>query len=48
MFGGNVVDVLIHELGGWLLQIQCMLQQQVPVGQAVSTGLGGWELKAKI
>lgn len=45
LFTGNVVDGLVHELGGWPLRIQCMMQQEVAVGQAVSTGPGGSRLR---
>jgi O-acetyl-ADP-ribose deacetylase (regulator of RNase III) len=41
LFAGNVVDGRVHELGGWMLRIQHMMQQNVEVGQAVSTGPGG-------
>jgi O-acetyl-ADP-ribose deacetylase (regulator of RNase III) len=45
MFAGNVVDGLVHELGGWPLRIQCMMKDEVPVGKAVSTGPGGRRLR---
>lgn len=45
LFAGNVVDGLVHELGGWPLRIQCMLQPEVAVGQAVRTGPGGSRLR---
>jgi len=45
LFSSNVVDGLVHELGGWPLRIQCMMKDEVPVGQAVSTGPGGRKLR---
>lgn len=45
LFAENVVDGLVHELGGWSLRIQCMMQREVKVGQAVLTGPGGSRLR---
>lgn len=45
MFPPNVVDGLVHELGGWPLRAQCMMHSKVDVGQAVATGPGGSKLR---
>ena len=56
LFASNVVDGLVHQLGGWQLALECkflpILQEndqeggeRCPVGQAVKTGAGGSGLK---
>lgn len=49
LFPHNVVDGMVHELGGWQLRLQIWLlgstngndDERCPVGHAVSTGPGG-------
>lgn len=56
LFASNVVDGLVHQLGGWQLGLECkflpILQnneqeggERCPVGQAVTTGAGASNLK---
>lgn len=56
VFASNVVDGLVHQLGGWKLQWECKFVPTVkddneedncrcPVGQAVVTGPGGSQLR---
>jgi len=55
-FAANVVDGIVHQLGGWQLERECQRlpvmddkeeeQERCPVGQAVSTGPGGPKLAA--
>ena len=51
LFSANVVDGLVHQLGGWKLMLQCKLlpnihdDEKCPVGHAVYTYSGGKELE---
>jgi O-acetyl-ADP-ribose deacetylase (regulator of RNase III) len=53
LFPFNVVDGLVHQLGGWKLALHCYMiptikeDERCPVGQAVSTPPGGKELAAE-
>ena len=53
MFPFNVVDGLVHQLGGWKLALHCYMlpttkeDERCPVGQAVSTPPGGKLLAAE-
>lgn len=53
MFAANVVDGLVHQLGGWKLAYECRLvpivkqeedDERCPVGESVITGPGGSKL----
>lgn len=48
LFPANVVDGLVHQLGGWKLSLYCKLvsieHEKCHIGQAVSTYAGGKEL----
>ena len=54
LFAANVVDGLVHQLGGWRLALECQYlpvlrqpgDERCPVGHAVVTGPGGAELQA--
>lgn len=53
LFSANVVDGMVHQLGGWKLVMECNLlpvirqelEERCPVGHAVMTGPGGSELQ---
>ncbi|CAB9508652.1 Deacetylates O-acetyl-ADP ribose. Down-regulates ribonuclease 3 (RNase III) activity. Acts by interacting directly with the region of the ribonuclease [Seminavis robusta] len=57
LFAANVVDGMVHQLGGWRLAVECRLlpivgsnpdtneEERCPVGQAIVTGPGGADLQ---
>jgi O-acetyl-ADP-ribose deacetylase len=54
LFAANVIDGIVHQLGGWRLAMECRLlpmvnmekEERCPVGHAVVTGPGGTLLQA--
>ena len=45
LFSMNVVDGMVHTLGGWKLAMECKMKGPCEEGQAVLTSAGGEELR---